>query len=158
MRKIYIITLALLALIPTARAEDGVVLLLNDGTNLGFAFSAKPVITTAETLELSITNGERVSYNYQDVKYVYFGKVSTGIDNVRSDVARRVTFHVEGQMLRVEGLSAGERVTAYTTDGRRVDSRRADADGSSLTLSLPSSGHNIYIIKTSTGVSFKFSH
>lgn len=159
MRKcIYIITLALWGLLPSAKADEGVILLLNDGTSVGFAFSKKPVITTAETLTLTTSTGERVSYDYKEVKHAYFGDTSTGIKDVRKDAPQRVTFHVTPQSLRIEGLSAGERVTVYTTGGQRVTSALSNGNGTSLTLDIPAAGHTVYIVKTSTGVSFKFSH
>lgn len=157
MRKsICIIAFALWALLPTAKADEGVILLLNDGSSVGFTFKEKPVITTAGTLTLSISTGERVSYDYKDVKYVYFDDISTGIKDIQANVPQRVTFHMAARAIQIDGLSAGDRATVYTVGGQLV--AEAVSDGTRLSISIPAEGHSVYIVKTSTGASFKFSH
>lgn len=152
-----ILLLAMMAALPVAGiADDGVLLVLNSGETVGFAFSEKPVIVTGENLLIK-TAATEVTYPYSGVKHVEFGEVPTAnaIDKVTGDKAGKVFFKLSDGGVDVSGLSNGELVSVYTVDGREVASAKAGS-GSSVCISLPAGSRSVYVVRTSSGVSFKF--
>ena len=100
--------------------EEGVLLQLKNGSIVGFAFSDKPTMLIGSALEIRAKKTV-VSYNYNEVKRVYWGEVqpnsiSSAKDNVNSDVI----FRINSNSLSVFGLSKGERVSIYDTTGRLI--------------------------------------
>ena len=98
--------------------EEGVLLQLKNGSIVGFAFSDKPTMLIGSALEIRAKKTV-VSYDYNEVKRVYWGEVqpnsiSSAKDNVNSDVI----FRINSNSLSVFGLSKGERVSIYDTTGR----------------------------------------
>lgn len=135
------------------QAEDGVVVTLRNGTTVGFAFSTRPVMVTGETLEMRTTNGT-VSYAYADIRKVTWTvDLVNEIKSVTADAPATVVFRVTPEGITAQGMQPGETMTAYTVDGRLVG--RTRAAGTEATLSLPQ-GKAVYIVRTSTGVSYKF--
>ena len=57
-----------------ARGDNGVVLILRDGTSAGFLFDQKPVLVTGATLDVK-TDVKTVSYDYAAVQRAVFGDV-----------------------------------------------------------------------------------
>ena len=97
-----------------------------------------------------------VSYDYNEVKRVYWGEVqpnsiSSAKDNVNSDVI----FRINSNSLSVFGLSKGERVSIYDTTGRLITTAISTKDNETLNLSLKTS-NGIYIARTKSSISFKF--
>jgi len=72
-------------------------------------------------------------------------------DNVNSDVI----FRINSNSLSVFGLSKGERVSIYDTTGRLITTAITTKDNDTLNLSLKTS-NGIYIARTKSGISFKF--
>ena len=108
--------------------EEGVLLQLKNGSIVGFAFSDKPTMLIGSALEIRAKKTV-VSYDYNEVKRVYWGEVqpnsiSSAKDNVNSDVI----FRINSNSLSVFGLSKGERVSIYDTTGRLVTSGIATED------------------------------
>ena len=100
--------------------EEGVLLQLKNGSIVGFAFSDKPTMLIGSALEIRAKKTV-VSYDYNEVKRVYWGEVqpnsiSSAKDNVNSDVI----FRINSNSLSVFGLSKGERVSIYDTTGRLI--------------------------------------
>lgn len=150
-----LITLFLLSLSPTLFAEEGVVLLLNDGTSVGFAFSQKPDIAIGSELTISTADGKALSYDYSSIKRISFADITpTAIDNIKSSSAKAV-FSITDNGIEVSGLANGEKVRAYSVDGSLAASATARDGHASLQLSSTGS---VYIIRTSGGVTFKFVH
>ncbi len=151
------VCLFLLALALPSFAEEGVVVVLTNGNTVGFAFSEKPVITTGENLLLSTRSGKQVSYDYSNVRKVFWGgDFATAIEKVKSKNSQLVKFKINGNNIEALGLPRGERVAVYTVNGSLVTSETSTSDNSIVTLHLPYNQHAVYIIRTSTGVSYKF--
>ena len=135
--------------------EEGVLLQLKNGSIVGFAFSDKPTMLIGSALEIRAKKTV-VSYDYNEVKRVYWGEVqpnsiSSAKDNVNSDVI----FRINSNSLSVFGLSKGERVSIYDTTGRLITTAISTKDNETLNLSLKTS-NCIYIARTKSGISFKF--
>jgi hypothetical protein len=137
-----------------AMADDGVILKLKNGSEVGFVFTSKPKIATGAELSITTADGTSVRYNYADVRSVTFGDVtSTGIDDVAASPACDVVFRLLDGKVMVDGLPAGESVSVYSVSGQLLTSQKQTANGASLTL--PLEGNGVLIIRTTTGVSYK---
>ena len=151
----YLILAAALMMTLGVMGEEGVLLQLKNGSIVGFAFSGKPTMVIGATLEIRATE-TTVSYDYNEVKRVYWGEVqpnsiSSTKDNIKSDVV----FRINANGLNVSGLANGERVSVYDTVGKLVTTAVSTQDNGTLNLPLKQSG-SIYIARTLSGVSFKF--
>ena len=137
-----------------AMADDGVILKLKNGSEVGFVFTSKPKITPGAELSITTSNGASVSYDYAEVRSVAFGDVtSTGIDDVTASPACDVVFRLLDGKVVVEGLPAGESVSVYNISGQLLASQKQTATG--VSLALPLEGSGVLIVRTSTGVSYK---
>lgn len=65
----HLLAVLLLSASVSAWAESGVVVVLHNGTSVGFAFDRTPVVKTdtAATLLVETADGLSQSYNYDDV-------------------------------------------------------------------------------------------
>lgn len=147
--------LAAAVLMSTAvMAEDGVIVKLKDGGEVGFVFSSKPNVAPGEELTISTADGTVVSYDYAEVRSVSFGEVTvTGVDDVETSPSCDVVFRLLDGRLTVEGLSAGASVSVYTVGGQLLTTEKQTADGAALSVPLDARG--VLIVRTSTGVSYK---
>lgn len=137
-----------------AMAEDGVVVKLKNGSEVGFVFSSKPNVSPGAKLTISAADGTVVSYDYAEVSSVSFGEVKvTGIDDVQASPSCDVVFRLFDGRLMVEGLSAGESVSVYTVGGRLLTTEKQSADGAAI--SVPLNARGVLIVRTSTGISYK---
>ena len=134
--------------------EEGVLLQLKNGSTVGFAFSDKPTMLIGSTLEIR-ANKTVVNYDYNEVKRVYWGEVQpNGISSAKDNINSSVVFRINTNGLSVSGLTKGERVSIYDTTGRLITTAISTKDNETLNLSLKTSG--IYIARTQSGISFKF--
>ena len=131
--------------------EEGVLLQLKNGSIVGFAFSDKPTMLIGSALEIRAKKTV-VSYDYNEVKRVYWGEVQP---NSISSAKDNVIFRINSNSLSVFGLSKGERVSIYDTTGRLITTAISTKDNETLNLSLKTS-NGIYIARTKSGISFKF--
>ena len=135
--------------------EEGVLLQLKNGSTVGFAFSDKPTMLIGSTLEIR-ANKTVVNYDYNEVKRVYWGEVQpNGISSAKDNINSSVVFRINTNGLSVSGLTKGERVSIYDTTGRLVTTAILTKDNETLNLSLKTS-NGIYIARTKSGISFKF--
>ena len=135
-------------------AEEGVILQLKDGSEVGFAFSTHPKVTLGCELMLSLPDGTSVSYDYSEVKRFSFGEVKvTDIQEALSAPACAVSFKLEAEQVLVSGLPIGETVCVYNIAGQQLTAVRQTAEGTVLSVPLTQSG--ILIVRTTTGVSYK---
>ena len=135
--------------------EEGVLLQLKNGSTVGFAFSDKPTMLIGSTLEIR-ANKMVVNYDYNEVKRVYWGEVQpNGISSAKDNINSSVVFRINTNGLSVSGLTKGERVSVYDTTGRLVTTAISTQDNGTLDLSLKTS-NGIYIARTLSGISFKF--
>lgn len=155
MRKLIILFLSLLTLLPlTAMADEGVVVQLKSGKTMAFAFTDKPTIVPAEVLTIRTKSGNQLELSYGDVDRFYWSdNISTAIVTPKATATGNPVFHIADNSITAEGLAAGEHVSVFTADGRQMGS--ATAMGGKASVALPQQG-GIYIIKTSSGVSYKF--
>lgn len=150
----FVALVAIFAISIVAKADDGVILKLKNGSEVGFVFTSKPKITPGAELNIATADGTSVSYGYADVRSVTFGDVtSTGIEDVAASAACDVVFRLFDGKVVVEGLPAGESVSAYTVGGQLLTTMKQTEVGASLTLPLTASG--VLIIRTSTGLNYK---
>lgn len=145
----------LLACVLGARSEGGVILSLKNGTEVAFAFSAKPRLAMGEELTITAPDGTNVVYAYADVKNVRFGEFSsTGIDSAPdTENTPDVTFRINGGQLHVFGLPQGESVSVYDLGGRRVAMQKQAGEG--CTLSIPLNATGVLVVRTTTGISYR---
>ena len=136
-------------------ADDGVLLLLTSGREVGFTFGSRPQVVPGEELVIRCADGVEVSYAYGDVRRIFCGEVtSTSVDSpIADDAAGRVQFRVSPGELSVDGLPVAESVYLYRADGQLVGAYRQDAEGA--TLRIPLSDGGLYVVRTGTGVSYK---
>ena len=135
-------------------AEDGVILLLQDGSKIGFVFSKKPVVKTGTMLEIKTAN-EEVSYEYSSVKDVSFGDVvATSVQTVNDSNAVKNLFRLTADGIEVEGLNPKETVSLYSIDGKLIN--KVMSKNGKAEVSLSCSDKSVYIVRTSSGASFKF--
>ena len=135
--------------------EEGVLLQLKNGSTVGFAFSDKPTMLIGSTLEIR-ANKTVVNYDYNEVKRVYWGEVQpSGISSAKDNINSSVVFRINTNGLSVSGLTKGERVSIYDTTGRLITTAISTKDNETLNLSLKTS-NGIYIARTLSGISFKF--
>ena len=135
--------------------EEGVLLQLKNGSTVGFAFSDKPTMLIGSTLEIR-ANKTVVNYDYNEVKRVYWGEVQpSGIFSAKENINSSVVFRINTNGLSVSGLTKGERVSIYDTTGRLITTAISTKDNETLNLSLKTS-NGIYIARTKSGISFKF--
>lgn len=136
-------------------ADDGVVLLLTSGREVGFTFGSRPQVVPGDELVIRCADGVEVSYAYGDVRRIFCGEVTaTSVDSpIAEDAAGRVQFRVSAGELSVDGLPVAESVYLYRADGHLVGTHRQDVEGA--TLHIPLSDGGLYIVRTSTGLSYK---
>lgn len=138
-----------------ARTEEGVILSLKNGTEVAFAFSAKPRLAMGEELTITAPDGTNVVYAYAEVRNIRFGEFSgTGIDSAPgTENMPDVTFRINGGQLHVFGLPQGESVSVYDLAGRRVAMQKQATDGS--TLSIPLNATGVLVVRTTIGISYR---
>lgn len=66
-----------------------------------------------------------------------------------------IIFHIAGRSLDASGLARGEKVSLYSFNGMLVASATSNTDGGSVSFELPESLGAAYIVRTSTGISYK---
>ena len=154
--RVDIMAVLLLSSLLGARAEEGVILTLKDGTEVAFAFSSKPRLAMGEELTIAATDGIKVAY--ADVKNIRFGEVATTcIDSAPvTENTPDVTFRISGGQLHVFGLPQDKSVSVYDIAGRRVAMQKQTAEGSTLSITLNATG--VFVVCTSTGISYRVSN
>ena len=140
-----------------ARADSGVLLLLTNGKTVEFAFKDSPTVVFGSNLLINVPNGTSVEYAYSEVSKLYWGdNSSTSIDLPKVKDKSKIVFNVIDNALVANGLAKGERISVYMIDGNLVNSASSNADGGSAVINLPNHRNQIYIVRTSSGVSYKF--
>lgn len=136
-------------------ADDGVVLLFTSGREVGFAFSSRPQVVPGEELVIRCADGVEVRYAYGEVQRISWGEVTTtSVDSpIADDAPKHVQFRVSLGELLVDGLPTAESVYLYRADGQLVSTHYQESEGATLRVPLSDSG--LYIVRTSTGVSYK---
>lgn len=138
--------------------NPGVTFLLRSGQMVSFSFAEKPVVALSDAnLSVSVGGVERVSYAYADVqRMVVVDDVVSAIDNVvANDKSQHIVFSVSANALNVSGLAVGERFSLNAIDGKLMLSEKADADGKAA-MNLSSLQQGIYVVRTQSGISYKF--
>lgn len=148
---------ALLCMVSTikASADEGVILTLKSGQEVGFVFSSKPCIATSDAeLVIFTADGQKLSYDYADVCNISFRvAASTDIKETTKQQGAEVTFKVNAGMLSVYNLPVGESVSVYNLNGQRLAFESQTTDGATLSLTLKASG--VLVVRTSTGISYR---
>lgn len=139
-------------------AENGVIVLLKNGRSVGFAFEKKPQLVTAKELNIYTNEDKRVSFEYKDLQRVFFDDVSvTKIESVsQTNTANHVIFRLMDNGIEALGLAKGETVNVYNISGIKVGAAKSSMDNGSATIVFPVNEHSVYIVRTNTGVSYKF--
>lgn len=159
MKKTFTMLLALFAFsLSVFAGNPGVTFLLRSGQKVSFSFAEKPVVALSDAnLSVSVGGVERVSYAYADVqRVVVVDDVVSAIDNVvANDKSQHIVFSFSANVLNVSGLAVGERFSLYAIDGKLMLSEKANADGKAA-ISLSSLQQGIYVVRTQSGISYKF--
>ena len=136
-----------------AKAEEGVLLKLKSGAEVGFVFTFQPKIATGAELVIKTADGTSVSYDYAEVCSISFGDVAlTDISDVKGE-SSKVVFRLQDGKLSVEGLKVGESVSVYNVSGKMLHQVKQSMNA--LPLQIPLTEKGVLIIRTSTGVSYK---
>ena len=134
------------------KAEEGVILKLKNGTEVGFVFALKPRIVTASELSIITTDGTSINYDYSQIRNVSFGDVNlTDINEIST--CNKVAFRLYNGQLNVEGLRIGESVTVYNIRGETIITVKQSVQGVALDVPLMEKG--VLIVRTSSGISYK---
>lgn len=155
MKKLKLLFISLLlCFVSTAFAENGVVLLMKDGSTVGFAFSQQPAMKTGSATLTMKYSGGTLQYEYSKVQRAYFSSdvTSTGITIPTTGKSADVTFRFTDNGIDVLGLANGESASLYSIDGKQV--AKGVSKGGNVKLAVPQ-GKQVYIVRTSTGVSYK---
>ncbi len=121
---------------------------------MSFKFSSKPRIEMGSEMRIITVDGTYVSYDYADICNVTFENVSsTGIESTYNSHTCDVVFRLLDGILAIEGLNKGESVSLYNLSGHALATSTQTVNGATLTL--PLTEHNILIVRTSTGISYK---
>lgn len=159
MKKTFSLLLALFAFsLSVFAGSPGVTFLLRSGQEVSFSFAEKPVVALSDAnLSVSVGGVERVSYAYADVqRVVVVDDVVSAIDNVvANDKSQHIVFSFSANVLNVSGLAVGERFSLYAIDGKLMLSEKANAEGKSA-MNLSSLQQGIYVVRTQSGISYKF--
>lgn len=152
--KTFILALTLLMIPLMGSAADGVRLLLKNGTAVDFAFADKPVVIAGSMLTVRTNN---LTVYYGEIQRIYFinDAVSSGIKGLNANVKSNITFCITEYGIDVYGLSKNVRVDIFTLNGTLVSSAKSESENGNVRLLLPM-GQNVYIVKTSSGVKYKF--
>ena len=151
-RRYLLLAVALLISV-SVKAEEGVLLKLKSGTEVGFVFASQPKIFTGAELVIKTAAGVSVSYDYAEVSNISFGEINlTDISDVK-DASSKVVFRLLDGKLSVEGLKVGESVSVYDVSGKILHQVKQSTNA--LPLQLPLTEKGVLIIRTSTGVSYK---
>lgn len=159
MKKTFSLLLALFAFsLSVFAGNPGVTFLLRSGQKVSFSFAEKPVVALSDAnLSVSVGGVERVSYAYAEVqRVVVVDDVVSAIDNVlANDKSQHIVFSVSANALNVSGLAANESIALYATDGKLMLSEKANTEGKAA-ISLSSLQQGIYVVRTQSGISYKF--
>lgn len=141
-----------------SRADQKVTILLQTGDSVNFAFTNRPAILFGDSIKLN-SDSITVVYNYKEIKRIYVNEemeTPTLISDIKGKKSS-ISFRIINDGLCVDGLSNKERVTLYSIDGKMLKSAMPATDSKHVLLRLDGLGvNNIFIVHTSTGVSFKF--
>lgn len=159
MKKTFSLLLALFAFsLSVFAGNPGVTFLLRSGQKVSFSFAEKPVVALSDDyLSVSVRGVERVIYAYAEVqRVVVVDDVVSAIDNVvANDKSQHVVFSFSANVLNVSGLAANESMALYATDGKLMLSEKANAEGKAA-MNLSSLQQGIYVVRTQSGISYKF--
>ena len=139
-------------------ADNGVRLLLKDGSSIGFIFADKPVVVAGVQLTMRTVH-DTVSYDYDAVRRIYFADdvISTSIRGTKKNSSSNITVRNTEYGMEVYGLAKDERIEVFTTSGILVSSAKSQSSDDYVCLKLPAE-QCVYIIRTSTGIKYKFIH
>ncbi len=134
-----------------------------------FLFSTNPKFSYQNIYDNGAVTGQEIVLTSTDVKSRFgqdeiilnqenFEKITfvnaniTGVHNVSSE---SIVFRLAGNhVIEVNGISKGEKISVFSTDGRQLSTIKASSAGSA-TIELPESeSGTIYVVKTGK-VSFK---
>lgn len=148
------LALALLSVASWA-ATPGVTFLLNNGSKVSFAFSAKPIISVeSDGITVSSQDQADVSYLFTEVQRFFIeDDVQAAVHNVKAEASVPV-FSYKNGVVTVSGLEADEQVFVHSSDGRKVSEAKADGSGRAI-LDISHATIGVYVVSTSRGVSFK---
>lgn len=157
-KRLLMIAVMAVAAMSVAYAQKGVILTLRSGSTVAFAFERRPVMVTGSELTMQTADGASVSYAYNEVENVTWGDIdelTRVVDDAVAANGGSVVFRLTADGIQATGLSRGQTLSAYTVDGKRVGMVRA-GDTEPVVLTLPE-GRGVYVVRTSTGVSWKVS-
>lgn len=154
MKKIIVFLLLSLA-IPKVWADEGVALLLKSDSTVCFAFSESPVIVFGKQFSMHTTN-QTVTYPFEKIQRIFLSNDITPsvVENINTENSKKLSFRFANGQIEIRGLHKGEYVSLYTKDGIMLCSQKKTSDNTTFTLPIPQ-GQGIFIIKTSTGISYK---
>lgn len=159
MKKPLLLLLLMLSTAISLNAEQrGIVLLLADGNTVSFTFSENPVILLDNTLQIVTNNGDKVNFDYNNVTNIRVAEIEDKtLDDITNplNTGSKIMFHISDDGITVEGMPSGEHVSAYTVNGIKIASAVSNGNQSSTFLRMPAKS-GMYIIRTSTGVTYKY--
>lgn len=144
-KKLFAVLALLLGVSMGVRADVVKYLVLNtsDGQQV-IALADNPVMTiSGDVLKVTVGGVEKVSTSLANVKnYSFQEQRATAISEILADGYNLSQGHVF-----MNNVKAGETITVYSADSRRVSAQRAAADGR-VDIDLTTLPKGVYIVKT----------
>ncbi len=156
MKHVKLLVASLLMALPLQGfADEGIRLMLKDGSKVEYALSRHPKLVFGDTsITLSTSDGEQKTFAMASVQRLTFSDVASGIAAVKG--APAITVRTTANGVYVSGLTAHDIVSVFSVDGKVVASGCAGNACSDISLRLPASAPAVYILKTKSGYSLKF--
>ena len=117
-----------------------------NGEQFSFGFEDKPVVTFTDT-ELIVTSTKtELRYELANVNKFTFDDVEDAVINIKSD-ASKASITLDEYEVSISGLEADAAIRLITSDGKLLQSYKADEAGS-VTFSIAELPQGTYIITT----------
>lgn len=140
-----------------AEEEVALCVVLNDGSEVYFAFDKNPVVTFDDENVYIQATSSPATYLIEDVQELRFEKeaVVTNVEEGLPTASAKIYFRImANDLVKVTGVGLTPDVSVYTAEGKSVEVP-VDYSQSEINIRLGSLPRGLYIIKTNQQ-SFKF--
>lgn len=145
MRRLSLCLLGALLVCPVF-AQNTLTVHQKNGEQFSFGFEDKPVVTFTDT-ELIVTSTKtELRYELANVNKFTFDDVEDAVINIKSD-ASKASITLDEYAVSISGLEADAAIRLITSDGKLLQSYKADDDGA-VTFSIAELPQGTYVITT----------
>lgn len=112
--------------------DHAIVVNKKSGDSVEHSFADTPAATIEGNEIVFTVSGAKVSYPISDVANFTFKKTEhNGVDEISGTTAK-ATFGIDATTLYADGLTPGDELAVFSSDGKKISSAKADADGEAL--------------------------